>query len=199
MAVSFGDVAGKGISAALVMAAVHSSVRTQLAMLTGDVDAADLREASARLVTETNRQLCAGTAPDKFATLFFGAYDERQGALAYVNAGHLPPVLVRRRRAHRLDVTGMVVGAFPDARYEASAVALEPGDLLVAFTDGLTEPENPYGEQFGEERLIEALVRVGELPLEEIVQVVIGEIDAWTGQAPEQQDDMTILVARRLG
>jgi sigma-B regulation protein RsbU (phosphoserine phosphatase) len=167
-------------------------------LLAGDADAANLGDAAARLVAETNKQLCAGTAPDKFATLFFGAYDERKSALAYVNAGHLPPVLIRRRQTQRLDVTGMVVGAFLQAPYEASAVTLEPGDLLVAFTDGLTEPENPYGEQFGEERLMEALVRLADLPLEEIVRAVLAEIDAWAGRAPEQQDDMTILIARRL-
>ena len=199
LAISFGDVAGKGISAALVMAAVHSTLRTQLALLGGQAAEADLAEASARLVTETNRQLCAGTASDKFATLFFGAYDARQSSLAYVNAGHLPPVLVRRGKAERLEVTGMVVGAFPVAPYTASVLELEPGDLLVAFTDGLTEPENPYEEQFGEERLMETLVRAADLPAEELIRAVIAEVDDWAGQTPEQQDDMTILVARRLG
>jgi sigma-B regulation protein RsbU (phosphoserine phosphatase) len=199
VALSFGDVAGKGISAALVMAAVHSTLRTQLALLSAEADAADFEQAAARLVAETNRQLCAGTAPDKYATLFFGAYDERRSALTYVNAGHLPPIRIRNGKAERLDVTGMVVGAFPDAAYEASAIALEPGDLLAAFTDGLTEPENPYGEQFGEERLVEAFARNAERPLADLVQAVIAEIDGWTGRAPEQQDDMTVLVARRLG
>ncbi len=198
LAISFGDVAGKGISAALVMAAVHSTLRTQLALLGPHAGEANLAEAAARLVTETNRQLCAGTASDKFATLFFGAYDEQHSSLAYVNAGHLPPVLVRDGRAERLEVTGMVVGAFPTAPYQASAIALEPGDLLVAFTDGLTEPENPYEEQFGEERLMETLVRSADLPLQELVESVIAEVDHWAGAASEQQDDMTILVARRV-
>jgi sigma-B regulation protein RsbU (phosphoserine phosphatase) len=157
-----------------------------------------LAVAAANLVTETNRQLCAGTASDKFATLFFGAYDERHRALAYVNAGHLPPVLIRDGKAARLDVTGMVVGAFDAAPYVSSLLSLAPGDLLVAFTDGLTEPENPYGEQFGEERLMQTLVRVAELPIAEVIQSVISEVDDWTGRAPEQQDDMTILVARSL-
>lgn len=199
LAVSFGDVAGKGISAALVMAAVLSILRTQLAMLAGHADEADMADSSARLVAEANRQLCTGTAPDKFATLFFGAYDERHSTLAYVNAGHLPPVLIRDGKAERLEVTGMVVGAFAHAPYEASAIALQPGDLLVAFTDGLTEPENPYEEQFGEERLTEALLRFSDLPSQQLIEKVISEIDDWTGRAPEQQDDMTILVARRLG
>ena len=197
LALSFGDVAGKGISAALVMAAVHSTLRTQLALLGGDAAEADLAEASARLVSETNRQLCAGTAPDKFATLFFGAYDERRSALAYVNAGHLPPLLIRGGRAQPLEVTGMVVGAFLVAEYEASVVELESNDLLVAFTDGLTEPENPYGEQFGEQRLAEAVLRAADLPIDELIRSVMAEVDDWAGAAPEQQDDMTILVVRR--
>ena len=198
LAMSFGDVSGKGISAALVMAAVHSTLRTQLALLGGQAEEADLGEAAARLVTETNRQLCAGTASDKFATLFFGAYDAQHGTLAYVNAGHLPPVLIRDGKAELLEVTGMVVGAFSFAPYTASTVKLEEGDVLVAFTDGLTEPENPYEEQFGEERLIEALAKSADLPIDELIASVIAEVDAWAGPAPEQQDDMTILVARRL-
>jgi sigma-B regulation protein RsbU (phosphoserine phosphatase) len=93
----------------------------------------------------------------------------------------------------------MVVGAFAHAPYSASAVALEPGDLLVAFTDGLTEPENPYEEQFGEDRLIDRLTRCADLNPQALIEKVIAEVDEWTGHAPEQQDDMTILIARRLG
>ncbi len=113
VAICFGDVSGKGISAALVMAAVHSTVRTQLGRLLN----ADPQEAVAAIVSETNRQLFAGTAANKFATLFFGVYDPATGSLAYANAGHLPPLVVRSDGGEQptlteLEVTGMVVGAF---------------------------------------------------------------------------------------
>lgn len=197
MAVSFGDVAGKGISAALVMAAVHSSVRTQLAVAGPDLRDADIAEATARIVAETNRQLCEGTASNQFATLFFAIYDESASRLAYTNAGHLPPFLVRNGGPERLDVNGMVVGAFPHAQYQPSVLTLEPGDLIAAFTDGVSEPENPYGEQFGEDRLAEVLVREADRPLSEIVRAVLDEVRDWTGGRVELFDDMTLLAARR--
>lgn len=196
LAISFGDVSGKGISAALVMAAVHSTVRTQLAAMTGGDD---LAEAARTLVSETNRQLCAGTTPEKFATLFFGIYDDERSELAYANAGHLPPILVREGGTQRLEVTGMVVGAFTIAEYEARVIKMEPGDLLAIFTDGVSEPENPYEEQFGEDRLEDLLLRESDRPLADIIRASMEEVEGWTGDVPELQDDMTMLTARRLG
>ena len=196
-AVSFGDVSGKGISAALVMAAVHSTVRTQLVGLDRMADESTFRLTVANLVAETNRQLCAGTAADKFTTLLFGIYDAPSGAFTYTNAGHLPPLIVRGSETHELDVNGMVVGAFPQPSYESSTLRLESGDLFAAFSDGVTEPENPYEQEFGEARLAELLVREADRPLDEIIQTVMGEVDDWT-DSPELQDDMTMLLARRL-
>ena len=112
LAISFGDVSGKGISAALVMASLHSIVRTQLALLLPQQPHA-LTQAAARVVERANRQLFAETAPEKYSTLFFGAYDARTATLAYSNAGHLPPLLVRGGEIVPLEVNGMVVGIFP--------------------------------------------------------------------------------------
>jgi len=196
-AVSFGDVSGKGISAALVMAAVHSTIRTQLVGLDHLAGEAALREAVSGLVAETNRQLCAGTAADKFSTLVFGIYDAPTGAFAYTNAGHLPPLIVRGSETQELDISGMVVGAFPGPTYESSSVHLESGDLFAAFTDGVTEPENPYEQEFGEARFAELLVREADRPIDEIIKTVMDEVDNWT-DTPELQDDMTMLLARRL-
>lgn len=195
-AISFGDVSGKGISAALVMAALHSTVRAQLSPLAVTAPR-QLDRAAAALVERTNRQLCQHTAGNKFSTLFFSIYDEQSGRLSYSNAGHLPPLLIRRGKIEPLDVHGMVVGVFPSADYQCAAVALEPGDLLVAFTDGLTEPENEYGEEYGEERLRELLLRHEDLPTEEIIAAAMNEVVGWTG-GPTLQDDMTMLAARRL-
>lgn len=197
LALSFGDVSGKGISAALVMAAVHSTLRTQLALLDPGDD--DLPAAAARVVAETNRQLCAGTSPEKFATLFFGIYDEPTRRLHYCNAGHLPPILCRDGKTSRLEVNGMVVGAFSHAAYEGSTVELRSGDLLCAFTDGISEPENPYGEDFGEERLGNLVAREADRPVQEVIRIVLEEVDAWSAGAESSvQDDQTVMMVRGL-
>ena len=112
------------------------------------------------------------------------------------NAGHLPPVLVRNGTATRLDVNGMVVGAFPFANYGESQVQLQPGDLIVFFTDGISEPENEYGEMFGDDRLKETVLKHAHLPGEQIIAAVIEDVKAFTG-SHELQDDMTLLVVRR--
>jgi sigma-B regulation protein RsbU (phosphoserine phosphatase) len=194
LALAFGDVSGKGISAALVMATLHSIVRTQLSVLARANG--NLRVSTAEMVSRVNEQLFTGTSPEKFSTLFFGAYDEKESVLSYSNAGHLPPVLIRGGEIRRLDVSGMVVGAFAQAPYESSAVELKSGDLLVAFTDGITEPENPYGEEYGEQRLFDLLIREAGRPMQEIIDRAMSEVIEWTGQ-PVLQDDMTMLVARR--
>jgi sigma-B regulation protein RsbU (phosphoserine phosphatase) len=195
LALAFGDVSGKGISAALVMATLHSIVRTQLSVLAQGNG--DPRVSTAEMVSRVNEQLHAGTSAEKFSTLFFGSYDEKDSVLSYSNAGHLPPILIRGGVVHRLNVSGMVVGAFPHVAYESSMLELKSGDLFVAFTDGVTEPENPYGEEFGEQRLIDLLLREADHSPREIIQKTMQDVVDWTGQSA-LQDDMTMLVARRL-
>ena len=191
LALAIGDVAGKGISAALLMATVQSSMRAQLRAGNGGAVLSP-----AALVSRVNQQLHAYTSPEKFSTFYFAIYDDTTGELTYTNAGHVPPMLVRGGAVARLEVTGTIVGAFPAARYEESSLRLLPGDLLVCFTDGITEPENEYGEMFGEERLTELLLRHERAAGEEIIEVVMEAVRHWTG-SPELQDDMTLLVARR--
>ncbi len=189
--VAMGDVAGKGISAALLMATLQSSLRAQVR------SASDGRSAvsTSALVARLNEQLFADTSPEKYATFFFSVYDDSEKTLVYTNAGHLPPLLFRGGEAIRLDVNGMVVGAFPFAQYGESRLELEPGDLLLAYTDGVTEPENEYGEMFGEQRLIEVVRRHLDGNLEDVARQVMIGVQEWTG-SPELQDDMTILLAR---
>jgi sigma-B regulation protein RsbU (phosphoserine phosphatase) len=205
VAIAVGDVAGKGISAALLMATLQAALRSQLreARERAGLQGSPAAFCSASIVSKINQQLYEDTSPEKYATFFLAIYDDSTGALTYTNAGHLPPVLVRKRRAERLEVNGLVVGAFPFARYQESRILLEPGDTLVCFTDGLTEPENEFGEQFGEERLIDALIRHAGLPLDELIAELTAEVRRFTGAAhkaelEELHDDMTILVARRL-
>ncbi len=202
IALAIGDVAGKGISAALLMATLQSSLRTQLqswlevAASAGNGTVVP-RVSTSQLVSRLNNQLHSYTSSEKYATFLLGVYDEPSGSFTYTNAGHLPPILVRDGAGTRLDVNGTVVGAFPFSIYGESRVDLKSGDLLVCFTDGITEPENEYGEMFGEDRLVDVVVRNAHLPDQEIIDVVIDSVRQWTGLG-ELQDDMTMLLARRL-
>jgi sigma-B regulation protein RsbU (phosphoserine phosphatase) len=179
-------VAGKGISAALLMASLQSSLRTQLA---------DAAVSTSQMVGRVNQQLHASTAPEKFATFCAGVFNEASGVFTYTNAGHLPPLLVRQGSAERLDVNGMVVGAFPMAKYTESHVELHTGDLLVFFTDGISEPENAYGEMFGEDRLAELICRHAHLSEAQILDAIWNSVGEWSGDG-ELADDMTLLLAR---
>ncbi|MBZ5632415.1 MAG: SpoIIE family protein phosphatase [Acidobacteriia bacterium] len=194
VALAIGDVAGKGISAALLMATLQSSLRTQL---NTQINNGRGPRSAAQLVSQLNHYLYANTSAEKYTTLCLGLYDEAGSSFIYSNGGHLPPALVRGGVVRRLDVNGTVVGAFPFAEYGESRIVLEPGDLLVFFTDGVTEPENAYGEMFGEERFLDLLARNAHLGEEEIVRMVIESIREWTG-SEELQDDMTLLLARRV-
>jgi sigma-B regulation protein RsbU (phosphoserine phosphatase) len=200
LALAIGDVAGKGISAALLMASIQSIVRTQIsaglpvAAIAGNGHGRALFSTST-VVAQLNRQLYANTSPEKYATFFFGAYDEDSHLLTYTNAGHLPPMLLRNGDANLLEVTGTVVGAFPSIRYEEQVVEMRPGDLLVAYTDGITEPENAYGEEFGTARLAEIAMRYQHADLKEIAARIMEGVAHWSAAA-ELPDDMTVVIAR---
>ena len=201
LALAIGDVAGKGISAALLMATVESCVRTQIrhclqAMATAKSSDGNGMVSTSRLVAQLNQQLYAHTSAEKYATFFFGVFDDESGLLTYTNAGHLPPILVRRGAPQLLEVNGMVVGAFPFSQWSESQLHLESGDLLVCYTDGVTEPESEFGEMFGERRLMELLVKHSDADTQEIVARVSESVRQWTGSS-DLQDDMTLLVARR--
>jgi len=189
-ALAIGDISGKGIGAALLMASVQSSLHAQLAASSGG------SVSTAELVGRLSRQLYDNTPAEKYATFYFGIYDERTSRLSYTNAGHLPPILLRDGNAMRLEASGTVVGMFSDSAYEESVVELLPGDIFVAFTDGVTEPENAREEQFGDQRLIELLVQNSGRPLEEIARIVMAAVHRWTHD-PSNQDDITLLLARR--
>jgi phosphoserine phosphatase RsbU/P len=190
-AVVLGDISGKGISAALLMASVQAALHAQLAMGTDE----DL--STATLVTRLNRQLYQNTPPEKYATFYCAVYDDLNSRLTYTNAGHLAPILIRNDEAMRLESNGTVVGIFPEYPFEQVEVSLQTGDLLAAFTDGITESENAREEQFGEERLIDLLRRNATRPLDEIIQSVMDAVGAWAHD-PSMRDDITMLLARKL-
>jgi sigma-B regulation protein RsbU (phosphoserine phosphatase) len=210
--VAVGDVSGKGISAALLMATIHSAVRAyeqeQLISVststaygttgrTATVEARVAPPSPAQMLWLLNRHLFQSTQPEKYATLFLGFYDDQKHRLTYSNAGHLPPiVLAGNGTVRRLGTGGTVVGLFPDCDYQEETVELYPGDTFIAFSDGITEPENEFGE-FGEDRLIETVAAHHHQPLERITEHVISAVQDWIGST-EQPDDITLVLARRI-
>jgi len=194
LVLAIGDISGKGISAALLMATIQAALRSQLYAARTRGQTASL--STAQLVARLNHQLCATTSMEKYASLFCAFYDEAERKLTYTNAGHLPPVVLRPDGLQQLEVGGPVVGLFSDASYAEASVGLEPGNLFAAFTDGLTEAENAYGEELTAERLLRVIQRqaLAASPAE-LAMAVLEEVRTWVGTA-EQADDMTLLVAR---
>lgn len=191
-----GDVSGKGISAALLMAAIQSALRAQFYDGAGGSQSPTFEQFStAHVVDRLNRQIYANTPLEKYVTFFFAVYDARTRVLSYTNAGHLAPILFRDGKIERLRIGGTVVGLFPSPTYEVGEVRLEPKDVLLAYTDGITEPENTYGEEFGESRLLDVARAMMNSSPEVLVTEIYRSVDEWTG-SPELQDDMTLLLAR---
>ena len=191
-----GDVSGKGISAALLMAAIQSALRAQFYDgLAGGQNSTLTQISTAQVVDRLNRQIYANTPLEKYVTFFFAIYDARTRKLSYTNAGHLPPILFRNGRIDHLRTGGTVVGLFPAMKYEVGEIQLEANDLLLAYTDGITEPENTFGEEFGESRLLEVAKRRLNASPEVLAETIYKSVDEWTG-SPELQDDMTLLLAR---
>jgi phosphoserine phosphatase RsbU/P len=192
---AIGDVAGKGISAALLMATLQAALRAQITNCENSGGYVKLEAAA--IVSQLNQQIYAHTAPEKYATFFFAVFNECTRTLTYTNAGHLSPLLLRSGSVIPLDTNGMVVGAFSFAKYDESNLIMQPGDLLVCYTDGITEPENAYGEEFGEKRMVELIQRNLHRDDGDIVSTVMEAVRNWTGAA-ELFDDMTLLLARNV-
>jgi sigma-B regulation protein RsbU (phosphoserine phosphatase) len=194
-----GDISGKGISAALLMATLQSALHAQFYDTHSDLRVSSEWPArTADVVSRLNRQIYASTPREKYVTLFYGVYDGATGKLTYTNAGHLPPVIFRRGSMLRLEGGGTVVGLFPSARYEQVDVQIEQGDMLLAFTDGMTEPENSYGEEFGEDRLLEVARRALAATPEVLMDEIYRSVSDWTGST-DLQDDMTLVVGQAQG
>ncbi len=192
LCIALGDISGKGISAALLMASLNSAVR---AFTLGSGDGLSKVPSPAGLLTCLNRHLYRSTTPEKYATLFIAVFDSSANTLTYSNGGHLPPlVLSKDGTVQRLECGGAVVGLLDGLHYQEATIQLRQGDLLVVYSDGLTEPERG-DDEFGEDRLRD-FVRANEAKsLAELALESIGEVKQWIGNA-EQPDDMTILLAR---
>jgi sigma-B regulation protein RsbU (phosphoserine phosphatase) len=208
-----GDVSGKGISAALLMATIHSAVRAYSmegipalrqvqAVGAGpalieqyDSILPGAEVAPGTLLSLLNHQLYHTTPMEKYATMFLALYDGAERTLTFSNAGHLPPLLLAENGSLRkLERGGTVVGLFDDLNFDEGSVQLRPGEIFLAYSDGVTEPENDFGE-FGEQRLIDLVQENRDLSLERISEIVTAAVDDWIGGA-EQPDDVTLVLAR---
>ena len=190
LGVVIGDVAGKGIGAALLMASLQASVRAQALYAGRDV---------ASLISQVNSLVYESSASNRYATLFYAQIDTKTLELDYVNAGHNPPLLLRKcadgLQVQHLDVGGTVVGLLPRFDYKQGTIQLQPGDLLVAFTDGISEAMNSRDEEWGEDNLIQAAGGAGNLSAPELIPVIVDAADKFAAGAP-QHDDMTLVIVR---
>ena len=213
MLLAVGDISGKGISAALLMATIHSAVRAyslEESTVINEMAAVGASSGSRLMVASRfsgsdaspstllallNHQLYESTPTEKYATLFLGIYDGLSRKFTYSNGGHLPPIVMSEDGSiRRLDCGGTVVGLFDKMAYEQSSVLLKEGEIFVAYSDGVTEPENDFGE-FGEARLIDLLRENRDLPLARMSEIITAAVDDWIG-ANEQPDDVTLVLAR---
>ncbi len=190
MGLAVGDVSGKGISAALLMASLRASLRGMT--LDAPHDLAVMMEKVNRLVYESS-------ATNRYATFFFATYDTATGELIYVNAGHNAPFLIHHKedgfQVQRLEAGGPVIGLLPFAEYKEQRLALQPGDLLLAYTDGISEAMTEDEEEWGEERMLAAAQTLPDGTAQQVLEHLFAEADRFTGKAA-QFDDMTLLVLK---
>jgi sigma-B regulation protein RsbU (phosphoserine phosphatase) len=192
--IALADVAGKGVAAALIMSVVQASLR----IIAGE----DISLAA--VAAKMNRFLYKSTRSNGYATFFYACVDtgsaESRRQLRYVNAGHNPPFLLRRTAAgtvEELPAGGTVIGLFPQMSYAEAAIDLTPGDVLMAFTDGVPEAQNPAEEEFGEERVRQLLVRFADRDVESLAAEIAAELKAWIAGA-DQYDDLTFILLKVL-
>jgi sigma-B regulation protein RsbU (phosphoserine phosphatase) len=181
------DVVGKGIPASLLMATIRAALRAH---------AANVFDMS-QVLEKVNRDLCAGTVESDFATMFYGVLDAPRRRLTYACAGHMPPILVRGGQVCHLETSGGIIGAWPDMEFPRASFVMQPGDVVFAYTDGLSEATNFAGEEYGRERIETALVEAcrGNFTAEGIAKLSAWHAQRFTG-LNEQQDDLTLVVVK---
>lgn len=188
LAMLVGDSSGKGVAAALMMASVQSSLRTAAVFTGHDLSA---------LLGVVNRQACASSLEDRYTTLFYGVLDQTSHKLRYVNAGHNPPVVLHRNGALVwLEPTGAPVGLFPDATWQEQSISLHPGDLVISYTDGITEVSSPSGEEWGVDGLLRVAKASAGQSANDLVRSIFHAMDDFS--CGIQTDDATVAVLRVL-
>lgn len=189
LALALGDISGKGIAAALLMASLRASLRSAAQLQPGDLNT---------LMRHINRLVYESSTSNRYATFFYAEYDPHTHLLSYVNAGHNPPFILRGPETIQLEATGTVIGLLPDVCYTRANIILRPGDILLAFTDGISEAMNAKEEEWGEPRMIAAAQTLLARPdctttAQQLLNCIFDEADRFTAGAP-QHDDMTLLV-----
>jgi sigma-B regulation protein RsbU (phosphoserine phosphatase) len=184
LAVAIGDVSGKGIPAAMLMSSLRAVFKN--AALKRKLNPAELN-------AELNDYLYENAKPEQFATFFYGVFDRETATLSFSNAGQCPALLVRENFVDRLGEGGLVLGVQAAQEYREGRVRIEPGDLLVLYTDGITEQKNDAGDEYGEERLIRFLQMHRNLPLLQLQEGLLEDVIAFGGGS--QQDDITTVIA----
>jgi sigma-B regulation protein RsbU (phosphoserine phosphatase) len=192
LGVALGDVSGKGIAAALMMATLQASVRGEAMRWSGDLS---------QMMSGVNRLVFEASTSNRYATFFYAEYEPGGRTLSYVNAGHNPPVLLRMNadghQVLRLEAGGTVIGLLESFPFQQSNVTLQPGDMLVLYSDGVSEAMNPADEEWGEVRMIETVERCQGLSAAQTIEYVMAGADTFASGAP-QHDDMTLVVLRVL-
>ena len=184
LGIGIGDVVGKGVAASLLMAGVRASLRAFAQ------DVYDLDEVIARV----NQTLCRDTLESEFATLWYGTLHHHTGRLTYCNAGHEPPLVVRRGRIHTLDVGGMIVGVDRDQYYEKGIWDFRPGDMLLLYTDGLPDAMNPQNQRFGRERVEQLLLELADRSANDALNHLLWTVRQHTGPRRATDDTTLILI-----
>ncbi len=180
------DIAGKGIAGALMMASLQANLRSQCALARHDLGS---------LMRGLNLTMCGSVASGRYATIFFGCYDDGTRRLRYVNCGHNPPILLRAGGGvDRLPATATILGAFEAWHCSVAEAVLAPGDTLLLYSDGITEASSDEGEEFGETRLMDALGRHRHLEAPALVAAILRTVREFSGRV--QEDDITLLAAR---
>jgi sigma-B regulation protein RsbU (phosphoserine phosphatase) len=189
VAIAIADISGKGISAALLMASLQAALRSQLLVPGSET------LSTAELVARLNTHLVRNTGDDRFATFLVAVFDTATRTLRYTNAGHLPGFCLSDGKAMHLDKGGIVLGVMEDYHYDEGIIHVPPDSVVIGYSDGLVEPENAYGEEFGVSRLEAAAQRVRHARPRHIAESLMTAAEEWSG-SPEQADDMTVIVAR---
>jgi sigma-B regulation protein RsbU (phosphoserine phosphatase) len=190
LGIAIGDVSGKGIAAALTMASLQASLRGEATRMTDDL---------AALVSNVNHLVYEASSANRYATFFYAQYNPTSRQLSYVNAGHNPPMLFHRSNAKwqvsRLETGGTVVGLLESFPYDQGVVTIAPDDIFIAFTDGISEAMNNADEEWGEERMMEAIYNCASLKPSEMIARIMRAADVFVDGA-KQHDDMTLVVIR---
>jgi sigma-B regulation protein RsbU (phosphoserine phosphatase) len=196
LAIALADISGKGISAALLMANVQAALRSDvLRYRDGEPGSIHEQIDTANIVSHLNRHLFRNSSDERYATMFFGVYDTKARKLRYTNGGHPAPFYICGNTVKRLETGGMVVGLFDDVPFEQGVVDIQPGGLLVAYSDGLIESANAHGDEFGTERLIDVAMRNKNASPHVIAEALMQAAEQWSS-SPEPADDMTVIVSR---